>query len=279
MSMNVFGKANFRHGLRASQPARPRGPSIVPHEAPVAADGYLPHGSALGGSAPQGTAERQSEPAGLAPGQPAVVPRPLGGRTKRLADVVIALTALVLAAPAMLAIAVLVRATSGGPAIFAHNRVGFMGQQFRCYKFRTMAADADRMLSEHLARDPEAAREWEETRKLRHDPRITWVGRILRKSSLDELPQLINVLRGEMSCVGPRPIVHDELKHYGPCAEEYLRTRPGLTGPWQVNGRSATDYSSRVSLDSHYVRNWSLATDFGILVRTAFALMRFNEAC
>jgi exopolysaccharide production protein ExoY len=205
--------------------------------------------------------------------------RPLGGVTKRSTDVAIALAGLVLAAPIMLFIALLIKLTSPGPVIFAHDRVGFGGRPFRCYKYRTMVADADRRLAEHLARDPEAAREWSETRKLRRDPRITLLGRVLRKSSLDELPQLLNILRGDMSCVGPRPIVHDELQQYGACAGEYLRARPGLTGLWQVTGRSSTDYARRVSLDSHYVRNWSLTTDAFILVRTVFAVMRFNEVC
>jgi exopolysaccharide production protein ExoY len=205
--------------------------------------------------------------------------RPLGGLTKRTTDIVVALAGLLLAAPVMLFVALLIKATSPGPVIFAHGRVGFGGRSFNCYKFRTMVTDADRRLAEHLARDPEAAREWSEARKLRRDPRITLIGRMLRKSSLDELPQLFNILRGDMSCVGPRPIVHDELEHYGTCAGEYLQTRPGLTGLWQVTGRSNTDYSIRVSLDSHYVRNWSLTTDAFILVRTVFAVMRFNEVC
>jgi exopolysaccharide production protein ExoY len=203
--------------------------------------------------------------------------RPLGGKRKRLLDMVIASTALLLASPVMLAIAILIRLTMGGPAIFSHRRIGFNGRPFNCYKFRTMVANADEVLNDYLSRNPEAAAEWEETRKLRHDPRITLLGQILRKSSLDELPQFFNVLRGDMSCVGPRPIVVDELKRYGALAGDYLQTRPGLTGLWQVTGRSAVDYSRRVWLDSHYVRNWSIWADLVILAWTVFAVMRFDE--
>jgi exopolysaccharide production protein ExoY len=215
---------------------------------------------------------------------PVVVPdlepfRPLGGWPKRITDIGVAAVALVLAAPLMLAVACLIRATTGGPALFAHTRVGYRGRPFACYKFRTMVADADRALAEHLARDPSAAREWSETRKLRHDPRITRLGHLLRKSSLDELPQLFNILRGEMSCVGPRPVVTEELELYGSFARDYLSTRPGLTGLWQVTGRSSTDFTRRVSLDSHYVRNWSLLADLTILARTTFAVMRLDEVC
>lgn len=204
--------------------------------------------------------------------------RPLGGWPKRAADVVIALSALILAAPVMLIVALLIRATAGGPAIYSHSRVGFTGKPFNCYKFRSMVANADQVLHDHLAANPQAATEWEQNRKLKNDPRITLLGMMLRRSSLDELPQLFNILRGDMSCVGPRPIVTDELKRYGDHVGEYLRTRPGLTGLWQVTGRSTTDYASRVLLDSHYVRNWSLWADFVILMRTIVAVMKFDEA-
>jgi exopolysaccharide production protein ExoY len=203
---------------------------------------------------------------------------PLGGWQKRAIDVTIALSALVLAAPVMFVVALLIRATTGGPAMFSHSRVGFKGKPFNCYKFRSMVADADQVLRDHLANDPEAAREWAENRKLKRDPRVTLLGQMLRKSSLDELPQLFNILRGDMSCVGPRPIVTDELERYGDHVGEYLRTRPGLTGLWQVTGRSSTDYANRVALDSQYVREWSTWIDLLILVRTVFAVMRFDRA-
>lgn len=204
--------------------------------------------------------------------------RPLGGRRKRIMDVTVASIALVLAAPVMLAIALLILLTDGSPAIFSHTRVGFNGKRFACYKFRTMVANADQVLADYIANNPEAAKEWEQNWKFRNDPRITFLGHILRKSSLDELPQLINVLRGEMSCVGPRPVVPDELQRYGACAIDYLRTRPGLTGLWQVTGRDAIDYPSRVSIDSRYVRDWSIWADVVILARTVFAVMKFDHA-
>ncbi|MER8753779.1 sugar transferase [Mesorhizobium sp. M1050] len=204
--------------------------------------------------------------------------RPLGGRPKRIMDMAVASIALVLAAPVMLAVALLILLTDGGPAVFSHTRVGFNGKRFACYKFRTMVANSERVLADYLASNPEAAKEWEQNWKIKNDPRITFLGHILRKSSLDELPQLINVLRGEMSCVGPRPVVPDELQRYGSCAIDYLKTRPGLTGLWQVNGRDAMDYPSRVSIDSRYVREWSLWADVVILIRTVFAVMKFDHA-
>ncbi|WP_436247248.1 sugar transferase [Mesorhizobium amorphae] len=204
--------------------------------------------------------------------------RPLGGRRKRMMDVTVALVALALAAPVMLIVALLIWVTDGGPAIFSHTRVGFNGKRFACYKFRTMVANSQQVLADYLANNPEAAKEWEQNWKFKNDPRITFLGRILRKSSLDELPQLINVLRGEMSCVGPRPVVPDELQRYGACAAEYLQARPGLTGLWQVTGRDAVDYASRVSIDSRYIRNWSVWADVVILVRTIFAVMKFDQA-
>ncbi|MGH6762246.1 MAG: sugar transferase [Phyllobacterium sp.] len=203
---------------------------------------------------------------------------PLGGWPKRCMDIVIATIALVLAAPIMLIVASLIRMTTGGPAIFSHRRIGFNGQAFECYKFRTMVPDAEQALMRHLTGNPEAAREWQENRKLKRDPRITLLGQILRKSSLDELPQLFNILRGEMSCVGPRPVVADEVERYGVHASDYLRTRPGLTGLWQVTGRSSSEYSRRVELDAHYVRNWSVGFDLIILFRTVFAVLKFDDA-
>jgi exopolysaccharide production protein ExoY len=203
---------------------------------------------------------------------------PLGGSLKRAIDVAIALAAIILLAPVMLMIMGLVKLTMGGSIFFAHSRIGFRGRRFHCYKFRTMLADAEAMLARHLVDDHRAAQEWRETRKLRNDPRVTFLGRLLRKSSLDELPQLINVLRGEMSCVGPRPIVAEELHRYGPYATEYLQARPGLTGIWQVSGRNALDYGDRVALDCYYVRNWSLWTDLVILGKTFFAVVKFDEA-
>lgn len=202
----------------------------------------------------------------------------LGGRSKRIVDLAIAVTALVMAAPVMILVALLVRMTMGGPTVFSHARVGFGGKPFNCYKFRSMVPNSDEVLKAYIEANPEARLEWEQTHKIRNDPRVTRLGRMLRKSSLDELPQLFNVIRGDMSCVGPRPVVKDELRQYGDHLGEYLRGRPGLTGLWQVSGRSSVDYASRVALDSHYVRNWSIWLDFAILFRTVFAVMRFDRA-
>ena len=202
----------------------------------------------------------------------------IGGFAKRLTDVVIASIALVALAPLMLTIAALVRLTMGGPAIFAHTRVGLNGRAFRCYKFRTMINGAEDHLSHYLTQNPELNRQWQEAQKLGRDPRITTFGALLRKSSLDELPQLFNVLRGDMSCVGPRPIVSTELDRYGADVQHYLRSRPGLTGLWQISGRSNVSYGKRVVLDSLYVRNWSMLLDLAILIRTIPALLKFDDA-
>jgi len=163
-----------------------------------------------------------------------------------------------------------------GSVLFVQNRVGYRGRLFRCYKFRTMGDDADEALERHLARSPVARREWAETQKLRNDPRVTPLGHLLRKSSLDELPQLWNVLRGEMSCVGPRPILESELVRYGPFAADYMRARPGMTGLWQVSGRNRLSYGGRVDIDTAYVRGWSMRLDFWIVPWTIPALLRFD---
>jgi lipopolysaccharide/colanic/teichoic acid biosynthesis glycosyltransferase len=178
----------------------------------------------------------------------------------------------VLAVPLVL-IALLVR-VDGGPALFAHRRIGRGGVPFRCLKFRTMVPDAEARLAALLATDPAARAEWEATRKLRDDPRITRIGRFLRASSLDELPQLINVLRGEMSLVGPRPVPEAELAAcYGAAAEHYKSVRPGITGLWQVSGRSDTSYADRVALDVAYVTRPSLREDLRILLRTPLVVL------
>jgi exopolysaccharide production protein ExoY len=208
---------------------------------------------------------------------PAARQQPLGGMVKRLTDILVATLALILAAPIMLVIAAFILAVDGGPLIFAHRRIGFAGRPFDCYKFRTMRRDASEALQQYLADNPDAAREWRETKKLKHDPRITLFGKLLRVSSLDELPQFFNVLLGEMSCVGPRPVVADELPLYGASAADYLSARPGITGLWQVSGRSSIGYAERVALDSCYARDWSLRHDLTILLRTVFAVIRIDH--
>jgi undecaprenyl-phosphate galactose phosphotransferase len=187
--------------------------------------------------------------------------------TKRCFDIVGALLILLAAAPVMLVIAVLVK-LDGGPILFRHRRVGAGGVAFPCLKFRTMVVDAERALNNLLARDAAARAEWEAEFKLRKDPRITWLGRFLRKSSLDELPQLFNVIAGQMSLVGPRPIVYQEVARYSTKIADYYTCRPGITGLWQVSGRNDVSYDERVALDSRYARQWSFGQDLLILVQT-----------
>jgi len=202
---------------------------------------------------------------------------PVGGLAKRVMDVALASIALAVLAPFMLVIAALVRWQMGGRVIFAQERIGTDGSLFTCYKFRTMPVNADDILKRHLLADPAAAREWQETRKLRNDPRVGCLAKILRKSSLDELPQLFNVLRGEMSIVGPRPIVTAELRCYGRHAPTCFRARPGLTGMWQVSGRNRVGYSTRVALDRYYAGNWSIWLDCWILIKTIPAVLSFDK--
>lgn len=192
---------------------------------------------------------------------------------KRAMDIVIAGAALLVALPFFLVVGALTRA-DGGPAFYAHPRVGRGGKLFGCLKFRSMVVDSQARLDALLAADPAAREEWEATRKLKNDPRITRVGRFLRATSLDELPQLINVLKGEMSIVGPRPVTQSELdRYYGAAAAHYLTVRPGITGLWQVSGRSETSYDQRVALDVAYVSQPSLLTDIRILLKTPVAVL------
>jgi Undecaprenyl-phosphate galactose phosphotransferase WbaP len=192
---------------------------------------------------------------------------------KRALDIIGAGVGLVLLSPFFLIVALMVRA-DGGPAFFAHQRVGRGGKLFGCLKFRSMVVDSQARLESLLANDPVARAEWEATRKLKNDPRITRIGRFLRSTSLDELPQLINVLRGEMSLVGPRPVQEAEIdRYYGASAAHYMAVRPGITGLWQVSGRSETSYESRVALDVAYVSRPSLLADISILLRTPVAVL------
>jgi len=192
----------------------------------------------------------------------------LGGQTKRSVDVAIAAAALLLLLPLLLLIAVLIKFCNGGPVLYCQERIGHNGRSFRCWKFRTMRPDSESVLREHLRRSPEAAGEWNREHKLKNDPRVTALGAVLRQLSIDELPQLMNILRGEMSIVGPRPVVVDELQRYGQDAVFYFRARPGLTGAWQVSGRNDISYERRVALDRQYVESWSLLVDVIIIVRT-----------
>lgn len=187
--------------------------------------------------------------------------------TKRLFDMVFAVILLIVLAPIMVFIALALKLEGGG-IIFSHLRVGKNGKPFPCYKFRSMVLDADNQLQALLAHNPSMQAEWNKEHKLKDDPRVSRMGAFLRRSSLDELPQLFNVLKSEMSLVGPRPIVSDELEKYGIEKSYYLMVRPGMTGLWQVSGRNDVDYDTRVYLDAWYVKNWSLWYDLAILFKT-----------
>jgi undecaprenyl-phosphate galactose phosphotransferase len=193
----------------------------------------------------------------------------VGHGLKRVFDLLSVVVIFALFGWLMLIIAVAVRFSSGPQIIYGHVRVGRGGKLFRCYKFRSMVENSEEVLRELLERDPEARREWERDFKLKDDPRITRVGKFIRKTSLDELPQLWNVVKGEMSIVGPRPVVQDEFdRHYASAKEHYLAVPPGLTGLWQVSGRNDIGYEQRVRLDKSYVENWNVLSDFIIVMRT-----------
>ncbi len=211
----------------------------------------------------------------------AAVPRPiptafaptgLAAATKRILDVLGAILLGIVFAPLIVVIVFMMR-KSGASVIYRHRRVGRGGQMFCCLKFRTMVPNADQVLRELLDRSPDLQAEWVRDHKLRNDPRVTRLGRFLRRTSLDELPQLWNVLRGEMSLVGPRPVVREELLRYGRNVSTYLAAKPGITGLWQVTGRNDTDYRRRVVLDTYYVRNQNLLLDLYILMKTTAVVL------
>jgi Undecaprenyl-phosphate galactose phosphotransferase WbaP len=187
---------------------------------------------------------------------------------KRTLDIVLVILAAPVLLPLFLAVAAAVRFSSPGPVLFSHRRIRKHGEFFSMWKFRTMCVDSAQVLEDYLAANPEARREWRETHKLKHDPRVTRVGAFLRRMSLDEVPQFWNVLQGTMSLVGPRPIVAAEVEKYGDYFEEYCKVKPGLTGLWQVSGRNEVSYEERVQLDCRYVRSWSLLGDARIMSRT-----------
>lgn len=197
--------------------------------------------------------------------------------SKRCFDVVAAIALLLLLSPVFGAIALLVM-RDGGPCVFGHTRVGRGGEKFKCLKFRTMVVNADAVLKDLLARDPAARAEWDRDFKLKNDIRVTKIGRFLRHTSLDELPQLWNVLRGEMSLVGPRPIIEAELERYGSDVRYYLAAKPGITGLWQVSGRNDIDYATRVALDVSYVSAWRFSTDLLILMKTVAVVLKGRGA-
>ena len=197
---------------------------------------------------------------------------------KTIFDFALTLVGTVAISPILIFIAIWIYIDSPGPVIFKHTRIGKNGKKFPCYKFRSMCIDAKEKLAELLENDPVAKAEWERDFKLKNDPRITKSGAFLRRTSLDELPQIFNVLRGDMSLVGPRPVIEEELERYGEYVNDYLMVKPGITGMWQINGRNDTSYAERVCMDSWYVRNWSIWIDNLILWRTLKSVIRCKGA-
>jgi Undecaprenyl-phosphate galactose phosphotransferase WbaP len=197
---------------------------------------------------------------------------------KRSADVILVMLMLPVLWPVFLLVMGLLMLSSPGPVFYSHRRIRRNGGFFSMWKFRTMCVNSAEVLEEYLAKHPEARAEWNETHKLLDDPRITRYGSILRRYSLDELPQLWNVLRGEMTLVGPRPIVAAEVEKYGDSFGSYCRVKPGLTGLWQISGRNLLTYSERVALDCRYAQHWSLWSDFVILTKTILAVLKQEGA-
>ena len=197
---------------------------------------------------------------------------------KRIFDIIATVIGGILILPVVAIVAILIYLDSPGPIVFGHKRVGQGGKEFPCYKFRSMVPNAQEALEIYLKENPEAREEWERDFKLKDDPRVTKIGKFLRKTSLDELPQLWNVLIGDMSLVGPRPIVRAEVEKYGEYINDFYLVPPGITGVWQVSGRSDTTYEERVLMDSWYVHNWSVWIDIVYLVKTVFAVIKSKGA-
>lgn len=197
---------------------------------------------------------------------------------KRAVDVVVSFGLLFALSPALLLIAALIWLSDGASPLFRHRRVGRLGRPFDCWKFRTMRPDAELALARVLSADPIAAAEWRERQKLTRDPRVTPIGAFLRATSLDELPQLYNVLVGEMSLVGPRPVTRNELDRYGAERRYYLLVRPGITGLWQVSGRSRTSFEERVRLDRQFLQHWCFASEAEIIARTVRVVLARDGA-
>ena len=203
---------------------------------------------------------------------------PIHRFVKRGMDIVLGIIACALAAPIAFLIAVMIKLDSPGKVLFGQERIGRDGRRFVTWKFRTMVEDAETILDDCLQHDLEMRREWETTQKLKKDPRLTRVGSVLRRVSLDELPQLYNILVGEMSLVGPRPILPEQQDAYGKAYNLYVKVRPGLTGMWQVSGRNSTTFEERAQWDEYYVRNWSVWLDIYILLRTVWVVIKRDGA-
>ena len=197
---------------------------------------------------------------------------------KRFIDIFAIIICIPLLLPLMVILSFLVKVTSKGPVFYAHKRVGKNGKEIKCWKFRSMCINSQQMLEEILANDPVRRAEWEKDRKFQDDPRVTKFGKFLRKTSLDELPQLFNILFGDMSLVGPRPVTESELDKYGKYKDYVLSVVPGLTGMWQVSGRSDTGYEERISFDTYYIQNWSIWLDIWILIKTVWVVLKGKGA-
>ncbi|MBO4533060.1 MAG: undecaprenyl-phosphate galactose phosphotransferase WbaP [Treponema sp.] len=197
---------------------------------------------------------------------------------KRLMDVGLIVFFSPILIPVFFILIILTKCTSRGPVFYGHKRVGKNGKEFKCWKFRSMCIDADKKLEEILANNPQMREEWEKERKFQNDPRVTKFGKFLRKTSLDELPQLINILVGQMSFVGPRPVTQPEIEKYGQYKDYVLSVSPGLSGMWQTSGRSDTEYEERISLDSYYIQNWSIWLDIWILIKTVWVVLKGRGA-
>lgn len=197
---------------------------------------------------------------------------------KRVIDLLLTLIGGIIALPVLLVCALLIRLDSPGPVFYSQKRVGFLGKEIQVWKFRTMIKGADKVLEDYFRENPELKEEWDRSHKIKNDPRVTSVGRFLRKTSLDELPQMWNVLLGNMSWVGPRPIVQEEISHYQESFSMYIQVRPGITGLWQTSGRSSTNYKYRVNLDEYYIRHWSIWLDIYILLRTFRTVLKHEGA-
>ncbi|GHV02239.1 undecaprenyl-phosphate galactose phosphotransferase WbaP [Spirochaetia bacterium] len=197
---------------------------------------------------------------------------------KRFIDLSLVIAGGIIILPLLLFFALLVKLSSPGPVLYGHTRLGLNGRFFKAYKFRSMAVDAEEQLEIMLESDPKVREEWEATHKLKNDPRVTAIGRFLRRTSFDEFPQLINILKGEMSLVGPRPVVKDEVERYGEDFDRIFSVKPGLTGLWQVSGRSDTNYAERVAFDTYYLQSWSVWLDLWILYKTFGVVVRGKGA-
>jgi exopolysaccharide production protein ExoY len=204
---------------------------------------------------------------------------PVGGKCKRSMDIVLAISTLIVLLPIIGMVVLLLKMTTRDRVIFSHQRIGYRGKPFKCFKFRTMVSNGDQVLADYFVKFPVARVEWEARRKLRDDPRVTPVGRILRSTSLDELPQIFNVLMGSMSIVGPRPIVNAEIERYGMAYGAYQSCRPGITGLWQVSGRSNCGYEQRIAFDDSYARDWSILRDCWIIWKTVGVVISREGSC